>query len=451
MSDFNDSTASTESAAPMDSTVDVTASASGAGATPQTVTDSTVDANASASADGQLSAGWSLEDEPEAEQSLIPEDDSDLPETLQGIDQQRVEGLVNALRSARREAREQSKAAKSAAQLQQQLEQYGGYEGVQQVVGFVNTLFEPTDEQGQPLAEPSTVPFLNQLWQASQERYTRLVTDVVSTHPNEVIQMLQQAGKLPTELSPQPGAGQIDDEVYQALPQHLKDIYRNLPPSLREEYDLMKDEARNAILQEKYELHQVREAQQQAQQQQWQEKYQAAQTEGIQAADNLVRQYEQAHYQALTKWQPFGPDHEQGNQRVYRAAVEGAFSETLSNPENARLYSAAQQMLREAPLLRLQGENARADQYVRRANEIARTFNARLGQNLRNFIKEQDQVYRDARAWRELQRQQNPQRTEIPGQGAASSARSNGTSALNEKGELSSDFKRRLAESLNWS
>ena len=448
MSEFTDFSASTESAAPQDSTVDVTASASGEGAPVQAESEFLSGATVPDTTDGQVSAGWSLEDEPEPEQSAIPEDDSDIPEDVQGIDQQRVAGLVNALRSARREAREQAKAARTAAQLQQQLEPYGGYEGVEQMATFVNTLFAPTDERGEPLPDGSTVPFLSQLYQASQERYARLVSDVVTAHPEHAIQLLQQAGKLPESLTGQPGAGHVDEAVYEALPPHLREVYRNLPPSLRNEYDLMKDEARNALLQEKYDFQQMRSEQEQARQQAWQEKVTQAQTKGTEAADALVRQYEEAHYNALSKWQPFGPENQQSNQRLYRSVVEGSLSELLRDQKYAALYADARQLQEQAPLLRLHGEQARAAQYEREARHKAAQFNAALSQRLREAVKEYDQVFRDARAWREQQRQQIPQRTEIPGQGAAFSARRSGVQILDANGNLSADFKRQLADSL---
>ena len=448
MSDFNEN-ASIESATPADSTVDVTASASGEGVIAQPEASASIpETNVSENQSGQVSAGWSLEDEPQqVAGALIPEDDSDLPENLQGIDEQRVNGLVEAIRNARKFGREQAKAAKAAAQLEQQLEPYGGLEGVGQYVSFANSLFQPVDEQGQPLEDASTVPFLQQVYQASQERYARLVTDVVNQNADYAVQLLQQAGKLPANLNEQPGAGQIDDSVYQSLPEHLREVYRNLPPSLREEYDLMREDARKALLQEKHDFRQLQQSQEQAQQRAWQEKVTQAETEGQQAAASLVRQYEEAHYNVLSKWQPFGPENQQGNERLYRSVVEGAFSELLQDQTAAALYADAQHLMAQAPMLRLQGEQARAAQYERDARNKAAQFNAKLSQRLREAVKTYDQVFRDARAWRDHQRQQIPRRTEIPGQGIAFSSDKPGSS-LDANGNISADFKRRLAESL---
>ncbi|HYE59380.1 MAG TPA: hypothetical protein VD948_12785, partial [Rhodothermales bacterium] len=188
--------------------------------------------------------------------------------------------------------------------------------------------------------------------------------------------------------------------------------------------------------------------QQQAREREWQGKVEAAQSEGQKSFEKLATDYESAHYRELSKWQPFGPQNPH-NDILYTSVVEGAWATVMKDAKFAQLYQDAAAAIQQAPLLRLRGETLRAGQSERDARNKAAQLNARLGQVIRDSVRMFDQAFRDARAYREQQRQQQPQRAEIPGAGSGASAgRPDGAPTVDSSGRFTSDFKRSLVEGL---
>ena len=463
--DFN---ASTESATPADSpSGDGAASVGGGGVTADSATPSTPSQEASAPDATQqaIAAGWSLEDEGEASTApVIPEDDSDIDGMAQepGLDPERTPGLVTALRNARQAVREHAQAARQAAEVQAELERFGGIETVRQQAEFVNALFAgQVDEQGN-VVDGSSIPFFAQLADYSNERYQQVLADgtsiLIEHNPEYLISRLQEAGKLPADLTASASqSGPVDQEVLASLPEHLRDTYRGLAANRRAELDAYTDpEARIAELQDKYDLQQIKSEQQQAREREWQGKVEAAQSEGQKSFEKLATDYESAHYRELSKWQPFGPSSPE-NQLLHRMVVEGAWSSLIEDgalhPRTKQtykqMYEDSATAIQQAPLYRLRGEKLKADEMERNARNASALINAGLGQRIQAAVKTFDQVFRDARAYREQQRQQQPQRAEIPGAGSGASAgRPDGAPTVDSSGRFTSDFKRSLVEGL---
>ena len=406
--------ASTESGTPTDSAssnVDVATSASSTGAGEQV---STTDANAPVSAESQIDIGWSLEDKPE-EQASIPDNDDDIQELLKdpAVDQERAPGFVKALQNARLEARESRKQANEFKRQIAQFEQFGGFEGVNQTMGLVSDLIVNPDR--------GVHGFLSSLHSQAYPAYERLVQSVIAEHPEYALKQLQIAGKLP---STQQSAGYIDSETLATIPEHLRQIAKELPYHVLNDLFQQPEEVRNYNLERELKLSQLDTTQRQQAERQWREQSQAAYQQGQESLQKLGSQYEQAHYSELAKWKPLGPDSEPGNQQVYKMAIEGSVADMLSDPKFAQMYRDLESLITNAPLRRMRNESFAADSDERKGRQLAAQLNTRLGQILRERVKLLDGVFRDARAYRESQRSEIPQRTEISG--VSSQAGSNG-------------------------
>jgi hypothetical protein len=444
MDDF--STASTETSTPDVSSSQATdvAAASNTGAGEQTAATQVpqADATAPAAADNGINVGWTLDDEAEVEPNAIPEDDSDLDALQQdpALDPARTPGLVSAIKQARTENRNLSR---ELAQLKQQstaFDEYGGFEGVKEGLNLVNQLFMATPENG------GTVPVLSTLYQQAFPVYEQLVGDVARSNPDYVIAQLQQLGHLPAQLSQQPSAS-LDTETLSTIPEHLRDVAKSLPANVMEDLLLQPEEVRDWTLERERKLQEMDANQRQASEQQWNQQVTAAKQQGYEAVANLSKQYEDAHYAQLAKWNPFGPENSESNTRLYKSMVEGAMADLLGDQKFAQMYQDAQGLLSAAPMRKLRNEGAYASQDEMKARGMAAQFNTRLGQMIRARVKEMDSVFKDARAFREQQRQNAPNRTEISGMSTQISGNGK-VNALDGKGKISDQYIQSLVERL---
>ena len=432
-------TASTESAAPADSGVSATTtSASSAGAGEQ-VASSPVQAEQTAqptqTADDSIDIGWRYGDE-ETQEAALPEDDSDI-EQLMGdpaLDPARTPGLVEALRNARQQLREYAKQAK-----QQTAAPPAGSFTPQQLE-TVTRLFNPSPENG---GIPSA---LDDLYNHARPIYAQMADNVIEADPDYALSKLQALGKIPAEI-PQSSAA-VDAEVLATIPQELQAIYQRQPAEARAELDLMTDNARNFFLNQQAQLEQLSNTQRQQAEAQWKQQVETARTSGQQAIQSLSEQFEKAHYAQLDKWSPFGPEDKSGNQQLYSSVVEGAFSELMQDQKFAQMYKDTHEMLSKAPERRLYNEGYAADADERTARANAAQFNVKLGQLIKARVEKLDSVFRDARAFREQQRQNAPNRTEFAGMSAQVNS-GKGPAALDSKGKISEAYKQDLASRLN--
>lgn len=373
----------------------------------------TADPNVSAAPESQIDIGWSLEDKPE--EPALPEGDEDIEALTQdpALDQAKVPGLVTALRTARDQVKESRRQAAELKQQLTQLEQFGGLEGVKETMSLAGDLFTKP-EQG-------VGSFLTSLYDKAYPSYEKLVKSVIEQNADFALEQLQEAGKLP----PTQSAGQLTAEDWKRIPENLREIAKQVPVNqLIDWLDKGTDESLLYNLEREAKLNQLDSSQRQHAERQWREQSQAAQQQGQEAVDNLSGQYAQAHFTELSKWKPLGPDNEQGNQTIYNMAWQGALSDLLADPKFAQMHKDTGELLKGAPLRRLQNESFAADQDERKARQMAAQLNTRVGQLLRERVKLLDSVFRDARAYRESQRSEIPQRTEISG--LSSTAGANG-------------------------
>lgn len=373
-------------------------------ATEQTGQTQAADPNVSAALESQIGIEQWLEDKPET--PAIPEDDADIEELQKdpALDPARTPGLVEALRTARAQEREHRKQVAELRQQLTQLEKFGGLEGATQMLGPVNELFA-NPEQG-------ATKFLDTLSQQALPAYKQMVNDILSTEREYIISQLQQAGALPATQS----AGQLTAEDWARIPQEFHATAKQVPADqLINWLENGTDESLLYNLGREAKLQQLDTAQRQQAERQWREQSQAAQKQGYEAATQLGEQFTKEHFSRLSKWQPLGPDNEPQNQTIYKMAFEGAQADLLSDPKFSQMYQDAYRLLTEAPMRRMRNESLAADQDERKARQMAAQINTRLGQMLRERVKLLDGVFRDARAYRESQRSNIPQRTEIPG------------------------------------
>jgi hypothetical protein len=131
--------------------------------------------------------------------------------------------------------------------------------------------------------------------------------------------------------------------------------------------------------------------------------------------------------------------------------LQGALTQLLADDQMRTMRDDAIKALQEAPLKRLRGDHLGADTDERNARAAATRFNVRLGQAMKEAISHPkyglNSVFKDARAYRESQRQAIPDRKEISGM---SSSATNGSteSALDENGRISKTFMNRIKKNL---
>jgi len=433
--------ANTEGTASTPSTADAVATgASGADAGQQATEASNGQQSATPPTPEEFSAGWSYDDQPETPSSAIPESDDDIEglTTDPNLDQKQVPKLVSDLRGARAEARQSRVKIRELTEQIAKLEQYGGVEGAGQMAGLANGLI--TDPAN------GATPFMANLAQKALPAYRAIADDLVEAESAYLISKLQAAGKLP-ETQAQT-AGQLTAEDWQRIPKELHNVAKQVPVAqLIQWLDQGGDDGLLYNLEREAKLQQLDGAQRQQAEMAQRQAHQQAEQQGYQAIQALSDQYTKAHYAQLAKWQPFGPENGTQNQQLYSAILEGAFAQLRQDPQWETLRMNAVKALSQAPLRRLNGEHMAADADEREAHKAAARFNTRLGQVMKGMIQSLDSTFRDARQWREYQRQSAPERKEVSGiSSTASNGHSNGVSALDENGNISDGFMARLTE-----
>jgi hypothetical protein len=387
----------------------------------------------------ELSAGWTFDDQP-AEQSAIPDGDDDLQGMLNdpNLDQQRAPGLVEAIKSARAEARQMRVELKQFREQSAKFDQYGGFEGIEQTLGFVNGLIH-TPQEG-------ALPFWQAVAKDAQPAYWASIETLAQHAPDDVIAALERVGKLPARQAAT-GAGQLTADDWARIPENLRGIANQVPTNqLIEWLDKGTNESLIYNLEREAKLNQLDTTQRQQAEHAYRQASQQAEQQGRQAVEQLTEQYTKAHYAQLEKWQPFGPNDPQ-NQFIYKAILEGAHATLLEDPQWQKVFADAEQALERAPMRRLQNEHFAADADERGARQAAMRYNTRLGQEMKKMITSLDSVFKDARAYREQQRQSAPDRKEIPGiSSTASNGHNDGASALDESGNISDGYMTRLKE-----
>lgn len=319
------------------------------------------------------------------------------------------------------------------------LQQYGGVEGAVETLGIVNGLVEATPE--------GVTGFLQTLFDQAQPAYAQLVDQVIQYNPEYAISQLQAAGHLPVDLATAPTAvigKSIEPEVFDSIPENLRDTALRLPDEVQEELNLMSEAMRNQMLTEKKELAEMRAFQQQQMEQARQAQYQEAWDTGQKQRDELVNQMETAHLNVLSKWQPFGPDASEQNQFLYESLMEGAMRSVLQDPKFATMYSDFNNLLAQAPLKALEGNKMAANQMAQQARGLAAQFNAQYARVLQTRVAALDPVFRGYRGSQSTQSAQ-PARKEIRGSVISDGQKVN---ARGPDGKATDDFLKTLAATI---
>jgi hypothetical protein len=392
----------------------------------------------------EFSAGWSF-DEEGGEQSDLPEGDDDIQGMLDdpALDQKQVPKLVEDLRGARTLARQGRAEIKQLREQIAKLERYGGLETVGQTAGLVNGLIHNPAE--------GTVPFLQELATKATPAYWQVVDSLVQYESENLIAKLQEAGKLP-DVQPQAAATALTPEDWARIPKELHDVAKQIPVNeLLNWLDNGNDATLQMMLNTQKELGELKGERRQQAEKEWRQNVQQAEQHAQQEIQKLSDQYQKAHIAQLSKWQPFGPQGEGQNQRLYKMVMEGALAELLSDRQWQSIYQDTLSKLQNAPMRRLKNEHMAADVDERDARGAAARLNTKLGQIMKEMIHHPEHglnsVFKDARQWREYQRQLAPERKEIPGNSStASNGHNNGAPALDENGNISDGFMSRLTE-----
>lgn len=357
----------------------------------------------------EFSAGWSYgEEEAEEAPELTDEQIAELAQDP-ALDQARVPGLVEKLRGAWSEAKGYKTQVRQLQEQLAQLEQYGGIEGAGQMAGLAASLI--TDPVN------GAAPFMASLAKDALPAYQAIADQLVQYEHEYLLKALQASGKIPE--TPTAAATQLTAEDWARIPAELHEVAKQIPVhELINHLDNGNDETLRMMLETRKEISELKGAQRAQAEQAYRQAYQQAEQQGYQSVQSLSDQYEKAHLAQLSKWQPFGPQAGDENQRLYRMVLEGAFAEILSDQTWQTHHRDMIKALQQAPLRRLNGEQMAADADERKAREAAARFNTRLGQIMKSTIRSLDSVFRDARAYRESQRQNIPNRTEISGSSA---------------------------------
>lgn len=410
--------------------------------------------DSTATNDGQpqqenFSAGWDLDDEVAEVAQSEDLTDEQIQEYLTDSRLDPSKGdlpkLVEDLRGSRAN---ETKLKGRITQLEQQLaqfDQFGGVEGVNQMVSIgIRDLMANPQEGG--------LKFLSTIADQSVPAYWSMIDALAEHAPNDLLQRLQHFGHAPQE--PEQRA-RLDAETLQAIPEQFRELIKTLPEEVVEDLLQQTEGVRNYNLQREADYRNLTAGQEKQARQAWDQQVKQAETAGQELINTLSQQFEKAHFAQLNKWQPLGPEAKEHNQLLYSIVVEGAFAQMMKDQQYAQMYQDCLGRLKNAPMKRLHNEGYAADADEREGRALAARFNTRLGQVMKDLIKNPeyglDNVFRDARQWREHQRQQVPNRREIPGAGMSTS---NGTgqkqgSALNENGMLSDDFMAGLKNKLN--
>lgn len=321
----------------------------------------------------------------------------------------------------------------------QVLQEYGGVEGAVETLGLINGLITG-EEQG-------VTGFLQSLYDAAQPAYVSLVDQIIQNNPEYALEKLREAGLVPAQMQAEvePTIGSIEPDVWETIPEELRDTAMKLPAEMKEELNLMSEAVRNQHLSEKRELQQMRAFQQQQMEAAQQAQYQQAVATGVEQRDALLGQIEKAHLDVLGKWQPYGPEASTENQALYESLMEGAMRKVLSDPQFATMYRDFNQLMTEAPLKAMAGNKLAAEADTRRARGLAAQFNTQYARELQGRVKSLDTVFRGYRSFQNGQAATPPERKEIRGSVISDGKK---VSAIGPDGQATDEFLRNLAAKL---
>jgi hypothetical protein len=266
--------------------------------------------------------------------------------------------------------------------------------------GVVEPTIKPKPASAEPKAplsltlesdEDSFHEYMGKLHESNYDRYESLLHLMVDSNREYVAARL--------------GLGWPSGVSYEELmyvPEELRETVKNLDPALWGELAYLPAQQRDAILQGAAQLEQQQAERQQAEQRQYEETHQRLQYEAAETINTLSSEFEKKHRDSLAAWAPF--DDEKQNDRMRQHLIHGALMEISQIPEMAAKQREALEHLQEIPYLRMTGDKASADLVETACRRLAKEWNAKLGQIIRQNKELLEGEFADAKRWRESQK-----------------------------------------------
>lgn len=344
---------------------------------------------------------------------VVPEDDSDLEETG-------AEG-IRSLRQAYRTLESDHRNAKPVVET---VEQLGGLNVVTQSAQMVGAIFSE-----------NPVEFWSSLYNESPEATARLVDTVMETWPDYVMQKAAELNLIPKgAVEAPPVSSPVDPARLASIPEQYRDLYASLPDEVREEVDLMGDQARDFTL----------------------EKYAQAEVASQRAAE-VARGLEEQRQQQLQ--QARGSLMEDLRKAVW-SGVEKQLSDKLKftgDPKTDEMIVGMFRVFAEHELTNdpsVQPISAKAWEHVeqlerRQAFGMAAQLQAHAANRLNGYISAMGKVFDGYRRFLELQRNEATNRREAPKGAGNAALPQNGNRALPANaGEFSPENLRRISQGI---
>lgn len=344
---------------------------------------------------------------------VVPEDDSDLEETG-------AEG-IRSLRQAYRTLESDHRNAKPVVET---VEQLGGLDVVTQSTQMVGAIFSE-----------NPVEFWSSLYNESPEATARLVDTVMETWPDYVMQKAAELNLIPTaQAEAPPVSSPVDPARLANVPEQYRDLYASLPDEVREEIDLMGDQARDFTL----------------------EKYAQAEVASQKAAE-VARGLEEQRQQQLQ--QARGSLVEDLRKAVW-SGVEKQLSDKLKftgDPKTDEMLVGMFRVFAEHELTNdpaVQPISAKAWEHVehlerRQALGMAAQLQAHAANRLNGYISAMGKIFDGYRRFLELQRNEATNRREAPkGAGNTALPQSGNRALPPNAGEFSPENLRRISQGI---
>lgn len=292
----------------------------------------------------------------------------------------------------------------------EQLEQLGGFERLQQQAALADSLFSPStdpetgeqmlDEQGLPVY--TAEPFIERLVSESPSTFGEIMWKGFDQpnpfNPQETVghvflrdrlgldpallDIYQQIKSPADAKSYMSQSGQIDPAELQAIPEHYHEAYKTLSPTLRDEVQLMSEEARDQYLMERQELletRKFREEQQNAQKQAEAERQQAFQARIAERGQQLIQETAQRTITAAReklKAELNFTSEEGGNDAIWDEIINQATIKVVNDPLLGKDNATAERLYNLAAHYELTGDRMKAAEAKVQADRLATKLTA---------------------------------------------------------------------------
>jgi hypothetical protein len=226
---------------------------------------------------------------------------------------------------------------------------------------------------------------LSEVYAVSPETYTDIVSVVVAADPAFVIGVLEAQDAIPAGLFDPAPEIQLPSDLIRWIPQDLASTAKGLDPALLYEWLSRGQEALIYNLDRQAELNQLVAEERGRVDAEWGQALDRAQQQGQAQLEALTEQSLNDHERFLSQWKPTGDRQADDTLRAMVSAA--AIGVVLADPKFLGLWQAVNIQLRNAPVWRVYGEFARADEWERSARGYAQRLDVRLRAEMRDQIK----------------------------------------------------------------